>query len=235
MDYKDAIDLFKNDNIELTKEKYDKFLKYENMLLEYNNHINLTSIVDDKEIWIKHFYDSCVVLKYINSNDSIIDVGTGAGFPGIPLKILNENIKLTLLDSLNKRVNFLKNVCDELVLEDVSCFHGRAEVYGKNNHYREQFDVAVARAVANLSTLAEYCLPFVKVGGVFICMKGSNYKDELKNSDNAISTLGGKIESINEIVLPEIKDKRAIIVIKKISNISDAYPRNEGIPSKKPL
>ena len=235
MDYNSAKEIFKNIKEDLTQEQYLMFEQYKKLLLEYNEHTNLTAIVEEQDIWIKHFADSCLLLKYIKPDSSLIDVGTGAGFPGIPVKIMNPSVNVSLIDSLNKRVIFLEDVVKSLNLGNIKCYHGRAESFANLKNYREQFDVVTARAVANLSTLSEYCLPFVKVGGIFICMKGSNYEEELKQGEKAIDLLGGKIENIDEFELPIIKDKRAIIIIRKISDTPSMYPRKEGVPSKNPL
>ena len=175
------------------------------------------------------------MLKYINDDDKVIDIGTGAGFPGIPLKIMNENTKITLLDSLNKRINFLNIVIETLNLRNIQAIHGRAEEIARNKLYREKYDVAVSRAVANLSTLTEYMLPFVKVGGKCICMKGANVNEELERAQNAIKELGGEIERVDNFYLSDNDNERNIIVIKKIKETNPKYPRKAGTPSKEPL
>ena len=235
MIYKNTKELFNGLNLDLTSEQHHKFCDYEELLLEWNKKINLTSITDDHDIWIKHFVDSCTISKYIKENDCIIDVGTGAGFPSLPLKIINPKIKLTLLDSLNKRINFLRTICEQLMLENVDFVHGRAEDIAQNCEYREKYDVATARAVANMSTLCEYCLPFVKKGGIFICMKAGNCKEEIDSAKNAIKKLGGIIEKIEYFTLPNSDFDRTIIIIKKLDSTPKLYPRTAGIPSKKPL
>ena len=227
-------DLTNKLNINLNEEHVDKFLLYKNLLQEWNNKINLTAITEDSEIIIKHFIDSLTVLKYIDEDDSIIDVGTGAGFPGMVIKIAKEDTKITLLDSLNKRLNFLNEVINACRLTNIETIHGRAEDFGNNEFYREKYDVSIARAVANLATLTELCLPFVKVGGRFIAMKGSNI-EEIEEANKAIDFLGGKIERIEKIVLPETDIERNIVVIKKIKNTPNKYPRRAGIPLNKPI
>ena len=223
-------DVYKiNDNQEL------KFKKYLNLLVEWNNKINLTSITEENDIILKHFIDSLTASEYIPDNSKIIDIGTGAGFPGIPLKIYNETYNITLLDSLNKRVNFLNTVIEELELKNISAIHGRAEEFGHNTLYREKYDIAISRAVSNLSTLVEYMLPFIKKDGLCICMKGPNIKEEIDNSKNALKRLGGKIIKIEEFNLPNTDIKRNIIIIKKILNTDNKYPRKAGIPNKNPL
>ena len=173
--------------------------------------------------------------KYLEENINIIDVGTGAGFPGIPIKISKQNLNVTLLDSLNKRINFLNTVVDELKLENINCIHGRAEEFARMKQKRESYDVATSRAVANLNVLAEYLLPFVKIGGKCICMKGPNIEEEIENSKNAIKILGGKIEKVEEFSLPKTDIKRTIILIRKEKITPALYPRKAGIPSKSPL
>ena len=227
-------DLANKLNINLTEEQVDKFLLYKNLLQEWNNKINLTAITEDNDIVIKHFIDSLTVMKYINSNDSIIDVGTGAGFPGMVIKIARKDTKITLLDSLNKRLNFLNEVINNCNLNNIKTIHGRAEDFGNNELYREKYDISIARAVANLATLTEFCLPFVKVGGKFIAMKGNSI-EEIEEAKKAIETLGGKIEKIDKIVLPETDIERNIIIIKKIKNTPNKYPRKAGMPLNKPI
>lgn len=213
----------------------EKYFNYMNLLIEWNNKFNLTAITDENDIILKHFIDCMTVFKYIGNVDNIIDVGTGAGFPGIPIAINKESANITLLDSLNKRILFLQEVIKDLSLENVVAVHERAEDFARNKVYRENFDVAVSRAVANLSTLLEYLMPFVKVGGKCICMKGSDIDEELKDAEFAINVLGGEIEKIDSFCLPNSDFRRNIIIIKKIKNISNCYPRKAGVPSKNPL
>lgn len=221
-------------NINLSDEKLEKFLRYKEMLKEWNEKINLTAIIEDEEIILKHFIDSLTIEKYIGEKVSLIDVGTGAGFPGIPLKIVRNDLKVTLMDSLNKRLIFLDNVCKNLELNDIKTVHGRAEDIGKDIKYREKFDIATARAVANMSVLLEYCLPFVKVGGLFICMKGNNI-EEVDEAEKALIKLGGIIEKIEKIYLPGTDIERNIIIVRKIKNTPKEYPRKAGVPSKNPI
>lgn len=220
--------------IELTKEQIEKYYNYMNLLLEWNEKINLTAIIDPKEIILKHFVDSLTIAKYIKDDEKLIDVGTGAGFPGIPLSIVKENTDIVLLDSLNKRINFLEEVKENLKLENITTIHGRAEEFGKNKKERETYDIATSRAVAPLNILLEYLLPLVKVGGKAICMKGSNI-EEIENARNALEILGGKIEKIEEITLPNSDIKRNIIIVKKVKNTPSKYPRKPGTPSKEPI
>lgn len=220
---------------ELTELQQEQFEKYKDLLLVWNEKINLTAITEEDDIILKHFIDSMTILKHIDENNSIVDVGTGAGFPGIPVKIANPSINVTLVDSLNKRLIFLEEVIKNLNLEKIKTVHSRAEEFGQNKIYREKFDIATSRAVANLSVLVEYLLPLVKVGGKCICMKGSDIQEELQNSKDAIKTLGGQIEKVEEFTLPESDIKRNIIVIKKIKQTPNKYPRKPGVPSKNPL
>ena len=227
------------DFYDLSDEKYNKFQKYMNLLIEWNKNINLTAITDKDEITLKHFVDSLTINKYISDNSKVIDVGTGAGFPGIPLKIYNESLDITLLDSLNKRINFLNHVIEELHLNKIKAVHSRAEDAAKNPDYREKFDVATSRAVANLSTLVEYLLPFVRVNGICICMKGPNVEEELGRAKKAIEVLGGRIEQVDNFKLAadgsENDLERNIIIIRKVRKCSNKYPRKAGMPSKEPI
>ena len=220
---------------ELTELQIEQYKKYKDLLLEWNEKINLTAITEEDDIILKHFIDSMTILKHIDENSNIVDVGTGAGFPGIPVKISKSSINVTLVDSLNKRLIFLDEVINKLNLKNIKTVHSRAEEFGQNKNYREKFDVATSRAVANLSVLVEYLLPLVKVGGKCICMKGSDIQDELENSKEAIKTLGGQIEKVEEFTLPESDIKRNIVVIRKIKKTPNKYPRKPGVPSKNPL
>ena len=187
----------------LDEEQIQEFYKYMELLLEWNEKINLTAIVEPRDVILKHFVDSLTICKELQKNKTLADIGTGAGFPGIPVKILRPDLDITLIDSLNKRVNFLTMVIEALKLEKIIALHGRIEDFGKNKKYREKFDYVTSRAVANLSTLSEYMIPLVKIGGKCICMKGSNINEELKNAEKAIKTLGGKIEKVDTFLLPD--------------------------------
>ena len=220
--------------IKLTKEQIEKYYNYMSLLLEWNEKINLTAIIEPREIILKHFVDSLTIAKYIKDDEKLIDVGTGAGFPGIPLSIVKENTDIVLLDSLNKRINFLEEVKENLKLENITTIHGRAEEFGKNKKERETYDIATSRAVAPLNILLEYLLPLVKVGGRAICMKGSNI-EEVENAKNALEILGGQIEKIEEITLPNSDIKRNIIIVEKVKNTPSKYPRKPGTPSKEPI
>lgn len=219
-------------SIELTDEMYMKFDLYADFLVEYNKNINLTAITEPKEILVKHFIDSCLILKHIDipNNSTIIDIGTGAGFPSVPLKIMRPDLKITLLDSLAKRIVFLQKLCEKISI-DAECIHGRAEDFAKLSKYREKFDFSCARAVAKLSVLSEYCIPFVKKEGCFISMKGPS--ESTKDSESAIKLLGAEIKSIHGYTLGD--DIRNIVEIRKISQTPTKYPRNSSQIKKKPL
>lgn len=221
--------------INLTVEQLNQFYSYMNLLIEWNEKINLTSIIQPDEIIVKHFVDSLTIIKNIKDESKIVDVGTGAGFPGIPLSIVKPNAKITLVDSLNKRLIFLEEVIRVLNLKNVELVHARAEEFGQNKNSREKFDIATSRAVANLSTLSEYLLPLLKINGIAICMKSLNVDEEINISQKAIKILGGKIKNIDKFKLPHTDIGRAIITIEKCNNTPSKYPRKAGIPSKDPL
>lgn len=222
-------------NIDLSVEQLWKFNRYMELLIEWNEKINLTAITDPEEIILKHFIDSLTIYKYVKKDSKIVDVGTGAGFPGIPLSIVDSSFKITLVDSLNKRLIFLENVVKELELQNVELVHARAEEFGQNKKYRESFDVATSRAVANLSTLSEYLIPLVKINGKCICMKASEAGEEIKEAKKAINVLGGAIEKIEEFELPKSNIGRTIIIINKEKATPNKYPRKAGTPSKEPI
>ncbi len=230
-------ELFINEGYELNDKQIEKFEKFYNLLQEWNYKIDITKIVDEDEVYIKHFLDSLLITKsgVIEKNQKIIDIGTGGGFPGIPLKIYNDTLSFTLLDSLKKRINFLDIVTSELNLSNLENLHGRAEEIARKEEYREKYDIATSRAVANLQTLLEYCLPFVKVGGYFIAMKGPNYKEELKESKGAINILGGVLDQVIEYELPLSLGQRSLIIIKKVKATPHRFPRSGGKPKSKPL
>ena len=213
--------------VSLNDDEAKKFEEYQNLLLEWNEKINLTAITDENDIITKHFVDSLYCLKYIKDGDKIIDVGTGAGFPGIPIKIVSHETEITLLDSLNKRIIYLEDVINKLELEKIEAIHGRAEEFGIKPEFREKYDIVTARAVANMKTLSEYCIPFIKVGGKFVCMKGSDYKEELEEAKSHIETLGGKIVEIDEVILPDSDIKHTIIVIEKVKETPKGFPRRK--------
>lgn len=212
------------------------FKTYGQMLVEWNEKMNLTAIVEPQDIAVKHFIDSLALLKmhHIKDGAQIIDVGTGAGFPGIPLKIARPDLEVALLDSLRKRTHFLQAVVDQLALDGVIVVHGRAEEIGRNAQYRESFDISLSRAVAPLNILAEYCLPLVRVGGFFLAMKGPDIQQEIAQAQRAFVLCGGRSLS-NSFVLPISGDPRSLVIVEKMAKTPDQYPRRPGIPEKKPL
>lgn len=237
----DSYDLLKNGaetfGVSINQGQINKMIKFKGLVIDWNKKINLTSIVEDKEFIIKHFLDSISCLSVCNMkiDDKVLDIGTGAGFPGIPLKIMNPQSEFVLLDSLKKRIDFLDMVIKEIKLNNTSCIHGRAEDYAKDTTYRESFNWVISRAVSNIATLSEYCLPFVKIDGYFMCMKGDNYDEDLRTGKKAIETLGGRVEDIIQISLPYSDINHNIIKIKKVNNTPNKYPRKAGKPSKDPI
>ncbi|HEX3031096.1 MAG TPA: 16S rRNA (guanine(527)-N(7))-methyltransferase RsmG [Bacillota bacterium] len=223
--------------ITINEEQAAAFVRYGQLLIEWNQKFNLTSITDVEGIALKHFVDSMLCASYADFSGElkVLDVGTGAGFPGLPLKLLQPALSVTLLDSLQKRVNFLQAVVDELMLKSVLAVHGRAEELGHDPRFRGQYQRVVSRAVARLAVLVEYCLPFVQVGGQFIAMKGSALGVELEESLNAISLLGGQVTEVREYHLPILGDQRTMVVISKVKASPVKYPRKAGTPEKKPL
>ena len=235
------LDNFRKDlealQIVLNKEQLCQFMSYYELLVEWNQVMNLTAITDFEEVCKKHFTDSLSLVKAykINASISVIDVGTGAGFPGIPLKIAFPDIEIILLDSLHKRVDFLKTVIDNLGLKKIEALHGRAEDYAKEKNFREQFDLCVSRAVSNLSTLSEYCIPYVKIGGHFISYKSEKLSEEKKDAEYAISVLGGEIEDQISFQIPNSDINRNLLIVRKKKETSANSPRKAGLPSKKPI
>lgn len=223
--------------IVLTEKQENQFLRYYELLVEWNEFMNLTAITEYDEVMKKHFTDSLSLIKACDISKSLhlIDVGTGAGFPGLALKIAFPNLKVTLLDSLNKRIKFLDEVIMQLGLSDIETVHGRAEDYAKPGKLREKYDLCVSRAVANMTSLSEYCLPFLKVGGEFISYKSEKMNEELENAKKAISILGGKYEKSVEFYLPESDIYRNLVVVKKTKETPKKYPRKAGLPTKEPI
>jgi len=226
---------FKKLKLELTDQQAVKFFQYYEFLVEKNKVMNLTAIVDFDEVILKHFIDSLMIHQIVIPKGRLIDVGTGAGFPGIPLKIIYPDLDVVLLDSLNKRVQFLNEVIQKLGLEKIIAIHGRAEDLAKKDNYREQFDFCVSRAVANLSTLSEYCIPFVRKEGFFIAYKSGKIQEELESGNRAINILGGIIEEQREVLLPDTDVFRCIVKIRKTGYTPKKYPRKAGMPAKEPL
>lgn len=239
MEFQEFLDKLKNSakniGMELEKEKIEKFYTYMNLLLEWNKKVNLTAITEPNDIILKHFIDSLTIQKYINKNSKVIDIGTGAGFPGIPISIYRTDINIILVDALNKRIKFLDEVIEKNKLDNIKTIHERAEELAKNNQYREKLDIATSRAVAPLNVLLEYMLPFVTIGGYCICMKGSNINDEIENSKKALKVLNGTIEKIEKFKLPNSDICRNIIIVKKVGETSLKYPRKAGTPAKEPI
>lgn len=231
------IEGFKKLNITLTTEQIEAFTTYYDMLVEKNKVMNLTGITEWEDVVLKHFVDSVAIVKTVDMSKEyrILDLGTGAGFPGVPLKIAFPQLEIVLLDSLNKRIVWLQEVIDQLGLEGITAVHGRAEEYAKDKSYRENFDLVVSRAVANLASLSEYCVPYVKKGGYFISYKSGNIAEELAASAKAIQVLGGKLEHVEEFCLPGTDMSRSFVKIKKTMETPKKYPRSAGKPTKEPI
>lgn len=239
-DFKDKLQCeLKLLSIKLEENELNKFYKYFQLLVEWNKIMNLTSITKMDEVITKHFTDSLSLIKVVSDIGKkgyrIIDVGTGAGFPGIPLKIVFPDLNITLMDSLNKRISFLNEVISSLKLKKIEAIHGRAEDLGRDSNYREKYDFSVSRAVSNLSTLSEYCMPFVKPGGYFIPYKSGKIEEELKEAKHAIFLLGGKTEHVETFLLPGTDAERSLVKIFKSNAMSKKYPRKAGVPGKDPL
>lgn len=235
------IEIFENGlndlNLSLSEKQIQQFMNYYDILVEWNSFMNLTAITDFEEVLVKHFLDSLALVKAADLSDvsTVIDIGTGAGFPGIPLKIAFPHLKVTLLDSLNKRIKFLQEVINRLELTDITPIHGRAEDYARQELYREKYDLCVSRAVANLASLSEYCLPYIKVGGQFIPYKSGKIDEEVIQSKKAVFLLGGKVDTTIHFQLANTDMERSFVIIDKPNSTPKKYPRKAGIPSKEPL
>lgn len=238
MDYFDILNkASNNESLEYSEYKHKQFMRYKDLIKEWNEKVNLTAIKDDEGIIQKHFIDSMKVFKFDKLKDAknVIDIGTGGGFPGIPMKIIKPEINIVLLDSLNKRIKFLDEVIKELQLDGISTIHGRAEDFAQDVKYRGKFDIAVSRAVANLTVLSEFCIPYVKVGGYFVAMKGPAVEEEIMQSKNAIRLLGGRIEHIEKVQIEDSDLNHNLVIISKISETNKKYPRKAGLVTKSPL
>lgn len=229
--------ILKEEGFELSEDILKELEIYKDTLQEWNEFMDLTNIIEDEDVYYKHFLDSLLIMKYFDFEDgkNVIDVGTGAGFPGLPLKIAKKDLNVTLMDSLNKRIKFLNEVIDRDKLTNIEAIHGRAEEMSRTKEYREKYDYAVSRAVARLNTLVEYTLPFVSVGGYFISMKGPQPQEEVEEAKNAIKKLGGELVDVIEYELSDTDNHRSIIIIKKVKETDKKYPRGGGKPRKKPL
>ena len=220
-------------NIKVNEKQQDMFYNYMIGSLEWNEKVNITAIREEKDFIIKHYIDSLTINKLLKDADRVIDIGTGGGFPGVPIKIMNENIEVTLIDSINKKLNVIRDLTSKIKLKKLDIIHTRAEYLAQDKKYREMFDVATTRAVSNFTTIMEYMMPFVKVGGNAICMKGPNYKEELEEAQKAIEILGGKVEYIETINIGD--EERNIIIVKKVKSTPNKYPRGQGKPLKEPI
>ena len=231
------VEALKEKGIELTPEQLQQFNQYFELLVEWNEKMNLTAITDQPSVYLKHFYDSISMAFYVDfsNGQSICDVGAGAGFPSIPLKICFPQLKVTIVDSLNKRIQFLTHLAEQLGLTEVNFVHARAEEFGQNPVYRERFDMVTARAVARLSVLSELCVPLVKKGGQFVAMKAAAAQDELKDAKKALATLGAEKEEEYTFTLPVEESERSLFVFNKVKSTPKKYPRKPGVPNKTPL
>lgn len=228
-------EVFNDYGIELSNLQIEQFSKYYDLLIKYNNVMNLTAITEYDEVIVKHFLDSVLPYKNITKGAKVIDVGTGAGFPAIPLKIVRDDLCITLVDSLNKRINFLNAVISGLQLKNITAIHSRSEDLARGANYRGQFDYCLSRAVAKLPTLLELCTPFIKVGATFLAYKGSGYSEEINLSENALKLLSCKIQDIENYELPKEYGSRTVIIVKKVKNTNKIYPRKNNLPKNKPL
>lgn len=237
MNEEQFLQALKEQGIDLTDQQQSQFRTYFELLVEWNEKMNLTAITDEPSVYLKHFYDSITAAFYVDlkGEKSICDVGAGAGFPSIPLKICYPELKVTIVDSLNKRIGFLEHLAEALKLENVEFIHSRAEDFGQNKEYREKFDIVTARAVARLSVLSELCVPLVKKGGIFIAMKGAAAENELVDAKKPLSVLGAKLKKEHSFLLPIEQSERNIFVFFKVKNTPGKYPRKPGVPNKSPI
>ena len=238
MKLKEFKEIFVNEskdlNLEINDKQLELFYQYMNGIIDWNDKINVTAITDEKMFIVKHFVDSLAINKFVAQAKSIIDIGTGGGFPGIPLKIMNYDKKVTLIDSVNKKLNVIRDITKDMDLGELEILHSRAEDLASKQEYREAYDIATTRAVSNFSTILEYMLPFIKVGGYAICMKGPNYTEEFEEAKVAIEVLGGKFDSIERLNVGN-ELERNIIIIKKVKNTPKKFPRGQGKPLKEPI
>lgn len=238
MELKEFKEIFINEskdlNLEIKDKQLELFYQYMNGIIDWNDKINVTAITDEKMFIVKHFVDSLAINKFVAQAKSIIDIGTGGGFPGIPLKIMNYDKKVTLIDSVNKKLNVIRDITKDMDLGEIEILHSRAEDLASKQEYREAYDIATTRAVSNFSTILEYMLPFIKVGGYAICMKGPNYTEEFEEAKVAIEVLGGKFDSIERLNVGN-ELERNIIIIKKVKNTPKKFPRGQGKPLKEPI
>ena len=223
-----------NNNILLKTKDYEKFYGYMKSVINWNEKINVTAITDEKEFLVKHLIDSLTINSFVEHGKNIIDIGTGAGFPGVPLKIANPNLKVTLIDSVNKKLNVIRDITEKMCLNDLEIIHTRAEDLAMHKTYRESFDYATTRAVSRLNTIVEYMLPFIKIGGKSICMKGPNISKELEEAQKAIEVLGGKIEKVEKIFIDNEYERNIVIILKE-KNTPKQFPRGKGKPAKEPI
>ncbi len=238
MELKEFKEKFKKEldfnNIKISEDNYEDYYFYMKEIINWNDKINLTAITDEKEFLVKHLIDSLTINSLLEDKNTLIDIGTGAGFPGIPLKIANQKLNVTLIDSVNKKLNVIRDISDKMNLEGIKIIHTRAEDLAMNTKYREKYDIATTRAVSRINTIVEYMLPFIKVGGKAICMKGPNIDEELDEAKHAIEILGGKVESVKNIVIDN-EYERNIVIIRKEKNTPKQYPRGKGKPLKEPI
>ena len=223
-----------NNNVNLELNTYESFYKYMKEIIDWNEKINVTAITDEKEFLVKHLIDSLTIEQFIDGSKRLIDIGTGAGFPGVPIRIAKPNLKVTLLDSVNKKLNVVRVSTEAIGINDIEIIHSRAEDLAAQKGYREEFDYATTRAVSRLNVIAEYMLPFVKIGGKAICMKGPNISEELEEAKKAIEVLGGKIEKVEKIFIDK-EYERNIVIISKVKNTPKQFPRGKGKPLKEPI